>query len=209
MKTRNHSTIQTIILGAALLMYIGTGFSQAGVFDGKTLEGWRCNPKDKLSQWKVEDGMIVGENPDKKGSVLWTEKDFADFEIAMEYMTPSKDYDSGVFARGSSHQIQIGISRSLKKDMTACIYAPRDKQGKYPGQTDKVSALHKLGEWNKLRIVVQGKRIQTFLNDEPCVDYEGKTIAAKGPIGLQLHGGVHMKMRFRNISLKELGDEAK
>jgi hypothetical protein len=172
------------------------------IFDGKTLTGWHADPENTLSDWSVEDGMIVGDNPDKKGSVLWTDADHSDYELTLEFQTDSPDYDSGVFTRGKSHQVQIGVSRSQKRDLTACIYAPKDNQGKYPAESDKVEAVHKLGEWNKLRIVVTGKRIQTFLNDEPFVDYQAITIPDTGQIGLQLHGGVHQKMRFRNLSLK-------
>jgi hypothetical protein len=88
--------------------------------------------------------------------------------------------------------------------MTGCIYAPKDKQGSYPAKTDKVDKFHKIGQWNHLKIIVKGKRIQTFLNGEPFVDYQAKTIPAKGPVGLQLHGGVHMKVEFKNIKLKPL-----
>jgi hypothetical protein len=200
MRTGWHAQTQMITLAAVVLGVVSAGSGLAGM-----PKGWRCDPADKEGHWKAEDGMIVGENADKKGSVLWTRKDYTDFEFELEYMTPSKDYDSGVFARGTSHQVQIGVSRSLKKDLTACIYAPKDKQGKYPAQSDKVAAVHKLGEWNKLRIVVRGKRIQTFLNGEAFVDYEGKTIKDRGPVGLQLHGGVHMKMLFRNINLRATG----
>ena len=49
-----------------------------------------------------------------------------------------------------------------------------------------------------------GKRIQTFLNEEPFVDYEGIVINDEGPIGLQLHGGVHMAVKFRNIKIREI-----
>ncbi len=203
MGTRRHCSTTIATFSAAVLTLACVGSVLAGLPDG-----WRCDPAAKEGHWQVEDGTIVGENADKKGSVLWTTKEYTDFELELEYMTPSKDYDSGVFARGTSHQVQIGVSRSLKKDLTACIYAPRDKQGKYPAQSDKVATVHKLGEWNKLRIVVRGKRIQTFLNGEAFVDYEGKTIKDKGPIGLQLHGGVHMKMLFRNIELKDTAAES-
>jgi hypothetical protein len=51
---------------------------------------------------------------------------------------------------------------------------------------------------------VTGKRIQTFLNGEPFVDYTGIVINDSGPIGLQLHGNVHMAVKFRNIRLREI-----
>ncbi len=169
------------------------------LFDGKTLSGWHVTPKSEAEQWKVVDGMIVGNNANKKGSTLWTDAEYGDFEISLEYQTDSPDYDSGVFVHGESHQVQLGISRSLKVDLTACIYAPVDGLGSYPAKSDKVKTVHKLGEWNKLRVAVNGKRIQTFLNDEPFVDYTAIKFPSQGPIGLQLHQGVHQKMLFRNI----------
>lgn len=172
------------------------------LFDGKTLSGWHVTPDGLANHWSVVDGMIVGDNADEKGSNLWTDADYGDFDLTLEYQTDSPDYDSGVFLHGTSHQVQIGVSRSLKVDLTACIYAPVDKQGAYPAKSDKIAAVHKLGEWNKLRIVVSGKRIQTFLNDEPFVDYTAINFPAKGQIGLQLHQGVHQKVLFRNIHLK-------
>lgn len=178
------------------------------LFDGKTLDGWECEPEESASHWVVKEGKILyAENADQVGSMLWTERSYKDYELELEYQTLTDDYDTGVFPRGNGHQVQIGISRSLQKDMTACIYAPRDEKGSYPGQTDKVADFHKLGEWNHLRIIVTGKRIQTFLNGEPFVDYEGITINESGPIGLQLHGGVHMAVQFRNIRIRELSEE--
>jgi hypothetical protein len=174
------------------------------LFDGSSLEGWECDPKEQEADWKAVDGELVGENPSEEGSIIWTTSSFGDFEAECEYITLVDDYDTGLFIRGTTHQVQIGISRSLQKDMTACIYAPKDEQGSYPGQTDKVEDFHKVGEWNHLKVLVTGKRIQTFLNGEPMVDYTGVVLVDEGPIGLQLHGGVHMAVKFRNIRVKEL-----
>ncbi|MFG0335957.1 MAG: DUF1080 domain-containing protein [Maioricimonas sp. JB049] len=176
--------------------------SAQALFDGKSLDGWVVKPADPgKSQWRVDDGVIVAEIDGGKGSDLWTKKSYRDYELRLQYKTFTDDYDTGVFLRGGGHQVQIGISGSLQKDMTACIYAPADKKGGYPGQTDKVTAVNKVGEWNDLRIILTGKRIQTFLNGEPMVDYEGIAINEEGPIGLQLHGNRTMKVAFRNIEL--------
>ena len=178
--------------------------SPVKIFDGKSLEGWECDPVEQLADWKAVDGELVGENPSQKGSILWTTSNYGDFEAECEYITLMDDYDTGLFLRGTTHQVQIGISRSLQKDMTACIYAPKDEQGSYPGQTDKVGDFHKVGEWNHLKVMVTGKRIQTFLNGEPMVDYTGVVLVDEGPFGLQLHGNVHMAVKFRNIKIREL-----
>lgn len=178
--------------------------SSVSLFDGKSLDGWICDPVEQASDWKVADGELLGENPTEQASIIWTTNSYGDFEVECDYMALNDDYDTGLFIRGLTHQVQIGISRSLQKDMTACIYAPQDEQGSYPGQTDKVEAIHKPGEWNHLKVVATGKRIQTFLNGEPMVDYTGVVLVEEGPIGLQLHGGVHMSVKFRNIKVREL-----
>ncbi len=175
------------------------------LFDGKTLQGWQVKGKKNADeQWWVEDGQLVTENRGGAGSNLWTKQSYTDYELQLKFKTLSKDYDTGVFLRGPGHQVQIGISGSLKKDMTACIYAPADKRGGYPGKTDLVSKINQVGQWNQLRIVLKGKRIQTFLNDQAMVDYESVNIRQSGPIGLQLHGGRQMKVLFQDIEIKEL-----
>jgi hypothetical protein len=196
----------------ALLLVISISIagcdSSINLFDGKSMEGWECDPLEQAGDWKAVDGELLGENPGEQASIIWTNQEFRDFEVELEYITLTDDYDSGIFLRGLSHQVQIGISRSLQKDMTACIYAPEDDQGSYPGQTDKVTAIHKMGEWNHLKVIVTGKRIQTILNGEPMVDYTGVVLVDEGPIGLQLHGGVHMSLKFKNIKVRELQPEA-
>lgn len=68
------------------------------------------------------------------------------------------------------------------------------------------------GEWNKLRIVACGPRIETWLNGEKRSEiYDGLT--PRGIIGLQVHGvgndeaKVGLKVRFRNIRLREINLE--
>jgi len=178
--------------------------SYESLFDGKNLDGWKCDPAECLTDWKVENGELVGENATENASILWTNRQFRDFELELDYIPLTDDYDSGIFIRGLTHQVQIGISRSLEKDMTACIYAPEDDLGSYPGQTDKVAEIYRDKKWNHMKVIVRGKEIQTILNGEPMVDYIGIVLAEEGPIGLQLHGGVHMAVKFRNIKVREL-----
>ncbi len=181
------------------------GFVSLIPAEGDALTGWKVDNEKASENWKLVDGIITGENPKKNGSILWTDNEYTDYEIIVEYRTPSEDYDSGVFLRGESHQAQIGISRSLKKDLTGALYCPKDGNGSYPQQPDDtIKKAHKLGDWNTLRVLVTGKRIQTFLNDTPINDYEGKTFPEKGKIGLQLHSGVNMKMEFRVVKVKAL-----
>jgi hypothetical protein len=192
-----------LVSGMALLLS-ACGGGGTPIFDGKSLEGWECDPPEMIGDWSAVAGELIGENRGEDASILWTTQSYRDFEIELEYITLSDDYDTGLFLRGPSHQVQIGISRSLQKDMTACIYAPEDGQGAYPGQSDKVTEFHKVGDWNHLKVILKGKEIQTILNGEALVDYKAVNIPDEGPVGLQLHGGVHMKVKFRNILINEL-----
>ncbi len=174
---------------------------------GDELTGWTNDNKSKPDHWKLIDGVIIGENPQKKGSVLWTDKSYGDYELIVEYRTPSKDYDSGVFLRGKSHQVQIGISRSLKKDLTGALYCPVDGKGGYPIQPDeKIKKAHRLGEWNTLRMVTKGKQITTYLNGVEINDYTADKYPDEGRIGLQLHAKVHMKMEFKTVKVRPIGE---
>lgn len=176
---------------------------------GEDLTGWTIDKEELAGHWQNIDGVIVGENPDQEGTILWTDRDdYENFELVVEYRTPSEDYDSGVYVRAHSHQVQIGVSRSLKRDMTGSIYAPKDGDGGYPAQTDEdaIAQQHKLGDWNTLRIVLRDNMIQTFLNDAEICNYPAKTIPEAGKIGLQLHNGVNMKMEFRTVRIREIED---
>ena len=196
--------LQKLATMLAIALIITGCDSSINLFDGKSLDGWECDPIEQAGDWIAVDGELLGDNTGEQASIIWTNQVFRDFEVELDYITLTDDYDTGLFIRGLSHQVQIGISRSLQKDMTACIYAPKDELGSYPGQTDKVATNHKIGEWNHLKVIVTAKRIQTILNDEPMVDYTGITLVDEGPLGLQLHGGVHMSVKFKNIKVREL-----
>ncbi|MGC4017722.1 MAG: DUF1080 domain-containing protein [Luteolibacter sp.] len=149
--------------------------------------------------WSVKDGVITGQNvPEKKGSNLWTKTTYKDFTIEGEvrYKNP---IDSGVFIRQEGDQIQMGISGSLKRDMTCSPYIA--KTGKYPVEAD-VKGIFKDGEWNKFVITAKGSHYIVTLNGKQVLDYTSETSIAEGPIGFQVHPGVEMKVEFRNLDVK-------
>ena len=175
------------------------------LFNGKDLTGWKV-PGDNI-WWSVTDGMIVARSgPRKRGSNLWTEKEYTDFNMSCEFRFDGKG-DSGVFLREGGHQIQIGISGSLKRDMTASPYI----SGKgYPVEAEEkkgvkgVKNLLKIDEWNRMRIVAVGPKYDVWLNGAHVMTYTSDKARAKGPIGLQLHGNKVMSIDFRNLAVKEL-----
>jgi hypothetical protein len=57
------------------------------------------------------------------------------------------------------------------------------------------------GEWNTYEIVMRGDRIQTSLNGKMIVDRTDPQAAKRGVVGLQVHSGGPMHVRFRNLRL--------
>ncbi|MCB1095637.1 MAG: DUF1080 domain-containing protein [Verrucomicrobiae bacterium] len=170
------------------------------IFNGKDLSGWKV-PADNI-WWKAADGILsVQSGPKMKGSILQTEQDYSDFVVEVEFKFGKGTVDSGIFIRNDKEQIQIGISGSLKRDMTASPYIP----GKgYPVEAEGVKELLKLDDWNTLRVEVRGGTYISWLNGKKVMTYTSDSAIEKGPIGLQLHPGKEMAIEFRNLKATEL-----
>ncbi|MCW1916153.1 DUF1080 domain-containing protein [Luteolibacter sp. GHJ8] len=169
------------------------------VFNGTGLEGWKVQGAD---YWTVAEGVLKGESDDKKqNSVLWSEKSFKDFTVELDFKF-SGDVDSGIFLRHENEQIQIGTSRSLKRDLTASPYIG-SKRG-YPQEAAGVKELLKADDWNHMKIVAKGKTYTVSLNGEQVIEYVSDTAKESGPIGLQIHPGVKMKIEFKNLTVDSL-----
>lgn len=170
------------------------------LFDGKTLKGWKASAVAEY--WSVQDAAIVGKSDDrKKGSILWTEDAYDDFLLEAEFRYEGH-VDSGFFLRNENEQIQIGISGSLKRDMTCSPYI--GKKGKYPVEAVGVKDLLKIGEWNRIKIEVKGKKYIVTLNGKQVLDYTTDMEPSRGPIGLQVHPNVLMEIHFREIKVTHL-----
>ena len=177
------------------------GFSQElkPIFNGKDFTNWK-EPKNNI-WWKVKDGVIHCQNgPKKKGSNLWTEKKYKNFIVELEFKMGEGTVDSGLFIRNND-QIQIGISGSLKRDMTCSPYIP--KKG-YPKEAEGVKELLKPKNWNTLKVKAVGNVYTIWLNGKQVNEYESKTAIEEGPVGLQLHAKREMQISFRNIKLAEI-----
>jgi hypothetical protein len=171
----------------------------APIFNGQDLSGW--NAPEPNPWWSVVDGVLVGQSTaDKKGHVLETKKLYRDVAVECEVRWQG-EIDSGIFLRkGQKLQCQIGVSRSLKKDMTCSIY-----NGTYKGHEAKgVEQLLKPGDWNKIRFEARGSKFTISLNGQVVLQWESDQYPDAGPIGLQIHGGVPMKVEFRNLKAAEL-----
>lgn len=168
------------------------------IFNGRDLTGW-TPPAE--SHWKVVDGILVGENDaEKQGSMLYTERAYGDVILEGEVRWDG-EIDSGFMLRKPELQLQIGVSRSLKRDMTCSFYV-----GNYPeeAQAKRAAELLKPGDWNRIRIRARGDTFTVWLNGEQVSQYTAAKYAEPAPIGLQIHGGLTMKVEFRDLRALEL-----
>lgn len=70
---------------------------------------------------------------------------------------------------------------------------------------DEKENILKQGEWNTMRIRVQGDNVQTWLNGEEMVNIRDEKIGAgQGRIALQIHDGGGIKVLWRNLHLQTL-----
>ena len=172
------------------------------LFNGKNLNGWKIPNGNKDAKWyQATNGVLkIKGGPKKKGSVLWTKKEYEDFEVNLEFRFLEGTIDSGIHLRNSD-QIQIGISGSLKRDMTGSPYIP----GKgYPVEAKGIAKLLKAKDWNRMKIRAMGPKYTVWLQGKEVMNYESKSAKKVGPIGIQLHGNKNMSIDFRNLMLKEI-----
>ena len=190
------------------------------LFNGLDLRGWKGlveDPKarakmtpeelaEKQAQadermrahWKVEDGALVF---DGKGDSLCTDRDYADFEMLVDWKILEKG-DSGIYLRGTP-QVQIWDTAQW----------PEGSGGLYNNQNNPSKPLKcadkPIKEWNTFRIKMVGDKVTVHLNGELVVDNvtlenyweRDKPIYPTGQIELQNHGNT---LWFKNVFIKEL-----
>lgn len=188
------------VLAGFLIAATAAAEELPSVFNGKDFSGWRVPEKNLW--WKVNEGVLqVTSDETKTGSTLWTEKVYKNFVIEFEYKNGAGVIDSGVFLRNDKEQIQIGISGSLKRDMTASPYIA----GKgYPVEANLQDAPLQADDWNRMLIVAKGPHYNVWLNDQFVMHYKSETAIKQGPIGLQLHPNNEMAISFRRLRIAEL-----
>ncbi|MCB0633735.1 MAG: DUF1080 domain-containing protein [Lewinella sp.] len=196
-----------MVLLSALCLTTAWGQSKApkmkSIFNGKTFKNWEV-PENNI-WWTIHDGILSTKNgPDKKGSILWTKKQYKDFVVQLDFKFGDGTIDTGIFMRGDGEdapQIQIGESGSLKRDMTGSPYVP--KKG-YPVEAEGVKELLKMDDWNTIKAQAVGNVYTVWLNGKKVMTYTMEGAKLEGPIGLQLHPGREMAVDFRNISVAKL-----
>ena len=172
------------------------------IFNGKDLSGWVVPKGNGQAGWySAVDGVLKIKNgPKKKGSILWSQKKYRNFIMEFDFRFGEGTVDSGVHVRNQD-QIQIGISGSLKRDMTCSPYIP----GKgYPVEAKNIKNLLQLKGWNTMKIKAVGKKYTVWLKGQKVMTYKSDSAIDEGPLGIQLHGNRIMSIDYRNLKLAKL-----
>ena len=204
------------------------------IFDGKTSKGW-VNAKTGIfpaSGWEITDGTLTV-NPEKKGpnggGDIVTIERFRNFELVADFLYQpgansgikyfvDTEVDNGALASiGCEYQI---LDDRLNEDAKAGISGNHTLSALYDLIPPHNVRDNGPGIWNRASIIVNGNKVQHWLNGQKTVEYERATpewrtlVAAskykdfkgfgenaEGRILLQDHG--HL-VSFRNIKIREI-----
>ena len=203
------------VLATALLLGLGAAIpppqqgGRVSLFNGKDLTGWKNNGAEK---WVVEQGTILCESAANKYGYLTTEKTYRDFTLKLKFKGEAAG-NSGVFL----HARIIGIDPEHGPDIEGMQVEVDPGAGKHTGglyesggrgwvamPTAEGEQALKPGEWNELEVSAQGNHIVTLLNGVKTVDFTDATPKfTDGVIGLQIHTGGGVKMRWKDIFIQE------
>lgn len=203
----------------AMVPALGAGGDKDGfvpLFDGKSLNGWKPMAS-KADNWIVDNGMIVCQG--KGGGWLGTTKEYANFELKLEYRLLAAG-NSGVYIRApETGQIsRAGMEIQILDDFDP-KYAKLDFY-QYTGSIYHVvaptqRASKPAGQWNQMTIRADGRNVVVVLNGKKIVDADldrcmkDPAVAKEHPglarttglLGLQSHSE---RVEFRSLWIKEL-----
>jgi hypothetical protein len=199
-----------LVPALALAITVGCSTSQPravtqSLFNGSDLSGWVVMHG---GEWTVEEGVLVGRNgknwstdPEVSGSWLRSEREYEDFILDFEYAIRG---NSGVFLRSATEKNPAftGYEMQILSDhgREPAIWS---SGGLYDVVTASKNMSRPAGEWNQVRVLYEGDRIQIIWNGELVVDFHEANRSRRGHIGLQNHDDDSV-VKFRNIRITEL-----
>ncbi|CAL9436752.1 hypothetical protein SUDANB95_02148 [Actinosynnema sp. ALI-1.44] len=145
------------------------------------------------------------------GLYWYSAREFRSYSLKLDWRVDGDD-NSGVFvgfppssdpnsAMTNGYEVQIDATDTPDRT-TGSVYG-----FKAPDTAARDAALNPPGEWNTFELLVEGERLQVFLNGVKINDFTNADPArslASGHIGLQNHG-TGDDVSFRNVRIKELG----
>jgi len=178
--------------------------AQKKIFNGKNLKGWTIHGTEK---WYVEKGELVCESgPDKQYGYLSTNKQYKNFILNVQFKQEANG-NSGVFFRSTIDGVKISgwqVEVAPLNSHTGGIYESYGRGWLIQPLPEDEKHL-KPNEWNSLQIKVLGDEVTTWLNDQQMVFIKDEKIGqANGFIALQIHDGGGIKVRWKNLTIKEI-----
>lgn len=192
-----------IVILALFLGYVHVHAQSTKLFNGKDLTGWTVHGTEK---WYVDKGELICESgPDKQYGYLSTEKSYKNFDLTLEFKQEANG-NSGVFFRSSITGVKISgwqVEVAPLNNHSGGIYESYGRGWLIQPKKEDEQWL-KVGEWNKMRIRVNGDEVTTFLNGHQMIYLNDEKIGkGEGFIALQIHDGGGIKVRWRKIKIKE------
>ena len=195
-----------LLLSLSVILSI-TIYSQkkaVSIFNGKDLSGWTIHGTEK---WYVENGELICESgPEKKYGYLSTDKNYQDFELDVEFKQEANG-NSGIFIRSGIEGVKISgwqVEVAPLNHNSGGIYESYGRNWLIKPKPEDEKWL-KPGEWNQMKIRVKGDEVTTWLNGHQMVHLKDEKIGqGKGFIALQIHDGGGIKVRWKNMKIKEL-----
>ena len=174
------------------------------LFNGKDLDGWKIYGTEK---WYVQDGELVCESgPNKEYGYLATNQNYKNFILELDFFQES-DGNSGVFFRSSIEGTKISgwqVEVAPPGLHSGGIYESYGR-GWLIKPSEKYDDIVKMMSWNKMKIKVLNEKITTWINGKKMIQISDSKIGeANGSIALQIHDGGGIKVRWRNIRVKEI-----
>jgi hypothetical protein len=174
------------------------------LFNGKDLSGWTIHGTEK---WYVENGELVCESgPDNQYGYLSTDKLYYNFELSVQFKLEANG-NSGVFIRSGIEGTKISgwqVEVAPPGLHTGGIYESYGRGWLIQPKPEDEKMLN-AGEWNTMRILVKNDEVTSWLNGKEMVHLKDEKIGmGKGFIALQIHDGGGIKVRWKNMVIKEL-----
>ena len=194
-------TITFILLSLAA---VSISAQKAALFNGIDLSGWNVHGTEL---WYVEDGLLVCESgPEEKYGYLSTEKYYDDFILTLEFKQEANG-NSGVFFRSTLEGTKISgwqVEVAPPGKNSGGIYESYGRGWLIKPKPEKDKAL-KMGDWNKMKIKVEGDKVITWINGTRMISLTDQKLGdGKGSIALQIHSGGGIKVKWRNIKVRPL-----
>lgn len=194
--------LTVIVILGSFVFATPVGFKK--LFNGKDLSGWKIHGTEK---WYVDNKELICESgPDKQYGYLSTDKPYHNFLLELEFKQEA-DGNSGVFFRSGIEGTTINgwqVEVAPPDHNTGGIYESYGRGWLIKPSPEKEKIL-KANSWNKMRIFVVNDKVTTWLNGTEMVSLNDEKIGkGKGFIALQIHDGGGIKVRWKNIRIKEL-----